>query len=234
METLNLKSIILSRQDFKENDSLVTFYTREKGKLSLVARGVKKSDSKLSGHIEPFNLANLMFIAGRQYNYIGSIKSTDNFSNIKSSLEKIETGAKIIKKIKKASKEGDNNPDIFDFYSQTFHFLDRENNFDLELFFNIFILKFCYFEGFSLELGFCVKCKKKILPGKNGVDISKGGMVCSSCLDRDNLTILNDTVKMLKLAINTDYRKILNIKINNSVKNNFINIISSFEKYYFE
>ena len=39
-------AIVLSRRDFREFDQIVSLYTKEKGKLEVLARGVKKITSK--------------------------------------------------------------------------------------------------------------------------------------------------------------------------------------------
>ena len=39
-------AIVLSRRDFREFDQMISVYTKEKGKLNLLARGVKKITSK--------------------------------------------------------------------------------------------------------------------------------------------------------------------------------------------
>ena len=54
-ETYNFEAIVLNRYAFRESDSRVILYSREKGKLELVARGTKKIKSKIS-YIELLNL----------------------------------------------------------------------------------------------------------------------------------------------------------------------------------
>lgn len=232
-ETTNLKSIVLSRQDFKENDSLVTFYSREKGKIFLVARGVKKINSKIAGHIEPISLVDLMLVKGRQYDYVGSIKSIDNFLNIKSDLDKLEIAFRILKIYKKLIKEGEADEYVFQLLCDSLYFLDRESDFDLNLFYNFFIIKFYYCLGFSLFLENCVICRKKIISNDYYLNISLGGLTCKKCSDkRDGLTISDNSVKMLRLALDKNYKELINIKINNEIKDNLDKLVSSFEKYY--
>ena len=39
-------AIVLMRRDFRENDQIITFYTKDNGKVEVLARGVKKIISK--------------------------------------------------------------------------------------------------------------------------------------------------------------------------------------------
>ena len=40
-------SIVLARRDFKENDQIISLFTEEKGKMEVLARGLKKLSVKI-------------------------------------------------------------------------------------------------------------------------------------------------------------------------------------------
>lgn len=232
-DTLNVKSIVLSRQDFRENDVLVFFFSKEKGVFSLVARGAKKKTSKLAGHIEPFNLVDLMVIKGRQYDYIGSVRNIDSFLNIKNDLDKIYLVFRFLKIIKKLVKEDGGDDNTFLLLSESLSFLNKKNKVNLDFFDNIFILKLFSSLGFGVELDSCVSCSNKIIPNNNFISINQGGLICQNCVQlKNNLTISNDCIKMLKLAKDIKISRISKIQISSRAEEEFAKIVSSFEKYY--
>ena len=47
MVILNTQGIVLKSVTYKENDLILTIYTRKLGKISAIARGAKKSKSSL-------------------------------------------------------------------------------------------------------------------------------------------------------------------------------------------
>ena len=57
--TYHCEALILKHVPFGEADLLVTFFTRERGKIRAVARGARRSNSKLVGHLEPLTQVNL-------------------------------------------------------------------------------------------------------------------------------------------------------------------------------
>lgn len=87
--TYTVEGIVLQRQVWREADSRLVIYTREQGKLELIARGLKKSGSKLSGHLEPLNRASLMIINGRSLSYVGAARTLDCFYHLKQDLDKL-------------------------------------------------------------------------------------------------------------------------------------------------
>jgi len=234
MEDLsNVKAIVLSRQDFRENDVLVYFFSREKGVFSLVARGAKKKTSKLVGHIEPLNLVDLMIIKGRHYDLIGSVRNIDVFFVIKKNYEKLDISFRILKDFKRLIREGEIENEIFQLLNDSLESLNQNINIDLDIFYNIFLLKLFKLIGFSIETNTCISCSRKIIPNNNYININLGGLVCSSCVNlKNNLTISNDCIKMLKLAKTIDIKDVSKVNIGLKLKKDFSTIVSSFKNYY--
>lgn len=74
MKTLTTHGIILRRIEYGEADRIITFFTREYGRIRVIAKGVRKSKSKLAGGIELFSVSELHFIKGK--GDIGTLVST--------------------------------------------------------------------------------------------------------------------------------------------------------------
>lgn len=58
-------AIILKKKEVGETDRLYTVYTKEAGKLKLVARGVRKQEAKLASQLETMNIVSLSVQRGR-------------------------------------------------------------------------------------------------------------------------------------------------------------------------
>jgi len=72
--SITTSGIILKRINFGEADRILTVITPDHGKLRLIAKGVRKSASKLAGGIELFSVSNISFIPGKKD--IGTLVST--------------------------------------------------------------------------------------------------------------------------------------------------------------
>jgi len=59
------EGIILKKTDVGEADALYTIYTEDEGKVQALAKGVKKEQAKLKGHLETFCLSRMSLIDGR-------------------------------------------------------------------------------------------------------------------------------------------------------------------------
>lgn len=106
MRQFRTKCIILNRTDFGEADRIITFLTPDHGKVRAIAKGVRKTKSKLAGGIELFSVSDISFIPGKRE--IGTVVSTrliDHYGRIVKDLDRTNTGYGFIKKLDKATED---------------------------------------------------------------------------------------------------------------------------------
>jgi len=232
-ETYNTKAIILNRLSFREYDSRAIVYSIDKGKLELVTRGTKKIQSKLAGHIEPLNLSDIMVVCGKQFNYIGSAVNEDCYLELKNDLDKVKISGKGIKLFNELIKPEQADKELFFLLKDFLGILNKKNRLqDYNLFLHFFILKLLSALGSKPELYNCLVCKKKITPGSNSFNLNKGGLVCRKCAKTNQyLTISNNCIKILRLAVREDLGKLIILKASNRLAKETIQIIDSFYKY---
>lgn len=216
METFQTKAIVLSRQDFRENDLRIVFYTEKKGKLDLVARGAKKQLAKMAGHLEPFCLANIMIAPGKQYNYVGSVVAIDSFLRLKNDFNKLEIAGKAIQKINTLIKFEQTDAQIFYLLEKFLVILDNLKNQNLAILLNAFYLKLISILGYKPKLCNCGNCEQKITPQGNFFSLSQSAIICSQCAKNLNYKksspISDNAIKLLRLSLNSRFEKILKIK----------------------
>ncbi len=232
-ETKKITGIVLKRQSFRENDSLVTLFSRELGKIDLVCRGAKKFGSKMAGHIEPLNFSSIMWIKGKQLDYVGSVQCLDAYKNIKEDLEKSLYAGVALKTFNKWVKPEMRDSSLFLLLVDYLETLN--NNFieNKELFFKFFKIKLISLLGYSPELYLCHTCNTKIKPKKYKFDICKGGVVCTHCDNTSrNKAISLDGIKALRIVLNYNFSKIVKFKTNQELGGEVGVIIDRFIAYH--
>ena len=65
-----VSAIVLKRRDQGEADRLLTVFTRDRGKLTLLAKGVRRQASRKAGHIEPFTQVDLLVAKGKSLDLV--------------------------------------------------------------------------------------------------------------------------------------------------------------------
>jgi DNA repair protein RecO len=118
------KGIILSRVDFEEADRIITFLTPDHGKVSAIAKGVRKSKSKLAGGIELFSISDLSLIKGRrEVDTLISTRLIKYYSNIVKDLRHTQVGYEIIKMLNRATEQAPE-AEYFSLLQKAFEALD--------------------------------------------------------------------------------------------------------------
>ena len=104
LKDLRTPALILRRTNYGEADRILNLIT-PKGKISAIAKGVRKEKSKLAGGIEMFSLSDLTIHLGKsELGTITSARMTTYYSNILNNLESIELASKILKQINSAAE----------------------------------------------------------------------------------------------------------------------------------
>src|SRR3990167_2736637 len=91
MPSYKTRGIIIKRSNFSEADRLVTIFSKDRGKIRAIAKGVRRPLSKLGGHIELFCLTNFVIAEGRNLDIISGAEIEKCFFDIRSGLDKTST-----------------------------------------------------------------------------------------------------------------------------------------------
>ncbi len=107
-------AIVLSRRDFRENDQVISVYTREQGKLELLARGIKKIISKNSAHVEPFSVIDIDLAQGKELNYLTKVQPIEYFGHIRRDFDKSMMAQYVVELIDRLIHVGEVDERLFD------------------------------------------------------------------------------------------------------------------------
>lgn len=118
MRQFRTQAIILNRTDYGEADRIISFLTPDHGKLRAIAKGVRKSKSKLAGGLELFSVSDISFIpAKREVGTVVSTRLIKHYGEIVRHLDRTDAGYGFIKKLDKATEDAAE--------AAYFHLLDR-------------------------------------------------------------------------------------------------------------
>lgn len=88
-------AIILGREDLNEFDSRVDLYTKNHGRLKAKAKSIRKSTSKLAGHLEPLMLSRVRLVDKNDILVVDSL-AMDRFDFLRSSPKSFQSGLQLL------------------------------------------------------------------------------------------------------------------------------------------
>lgn len=211
--------IILNKRDIGETDRIYNFYTLEQGKISAIARGVRKAQSKLAGHLENFYLVDLTVMKNRGMGNIASAIVENNFKNLRNNLDSLEKVFRVTKILNRLINDQEKDANVFflflDYLSSLDKISDNSDEIKKNLITQGFIFKFLDFLGYKIETSRCVKCKGKLSKNRNYFDYSQGGIICEKCATDANrvLPISNNSIKIIRIFFQNKISNLSKLKI---------------------
>ncbi len=113
MPVSTFEGIIIRRSNFGEADRILTVITPYKGKIKLIAKGVRRITSRRSGNVELLNRAKLHVFQGKGMSILTEAEALDTFPKIKNDLLLSSYGSHIIELIDKFLPEEQANPLVY-------------------------------------------------------------------------------------------------------------------------
>lgn len=226
------EAVVLKSMKYGETSKIVTFYTKEFGKLNGIVKGARKTKSKFGASLD--SMAYVLLVVYKKetggLNLISQCDLMKSFSNIPSDLDRLVEGLKVIEIIYQVSHYEEKNYPLFKLLIGTLSALDKaDKNFSSIGF--AFEIKLGELLGYSFNFSKCGKCgkdnfQKSEMTGTVHFDFSRGAVICFDCQNHfihpvkisfGNLSVLNrlETTAELSAASNIEINLPNKIEIGN-------------------
>jgi DNA repair protein RecO (recombination protein O) len=114
MQYLKDKAYIIKRVNSKDSDRFITLFTKDHGKLEVLAKGVRKISSKRASSLEPLNLIEFQAVKSGQYHVLTEVKLVSSQDHLKKELKYIKQVFLVCELINSIMPQGVAHADVFD------------------------------------------------------------------------------------------------------------------------
>lgn len=152
MEKIRTELIVLSEQKYGESSKIIRVFSKEKGKITILAKGALNAKSPLVSITQLFSHSNAYINKGRSFYYIESATILNSNFKIRKKYETLIISSYILELLDKTFLEGEVNKKIFDLTVKTLKIIQNINY--IMPIILAFELKYITFLGYrpSLEL----------------------------------------------------------------------------------
>lgn len=105
MRGYKTEGVILKRKNFGEADRILTVFTKDKGKISVVAKGVRRITSRRAGNVELLNRVVMYLYQAKGMPVLTEAESLENFHKLKEDLTLSTVAFHIIELVDKLTAE---------------------------------------------------------------------------------------------------------------------------------
>ncbi|MCC6499692.1 MAG: DNA repair protein RecO [Anaerolineales bacterium] len=178
--SVRVDAVVLRHSDYGEADRLLTLYTRQRGKMRVIAKGARKIASRKAGHIEPFTHVKLQLATGRDMFLLTQADTVDAYLPLRDDLLLTGHAAYALELLDRFTYEDETeNPTLFRLLTETLTRLASRA--DVWLVLRFYEMRLLDQLGFRPQLFECVNCGREIKPEDQFFSFSAGGVICPRC-----------------------------------------------------
>ncbi len=120
------EGIVLSRKNYGEADRILSVFSKDFGKLSLLAKGIRKIKSKKRGHLEIFSKIKFSAINGKGMDIMTEAQTIDDYSGVRINLNKISLAYYFCEVVNKITQEDGRASTVYSLLSTALVQLEKE------------------------------------------------------------------------------------------------------------
>ncbi|MFC7393314.1 DNA repair protein RecO [Scopulibacillus cellulosilyticus] len=224
------EGIIIKTINYGETNKIITLFTREHGKIGLMARGAKKTKSKLSAVSQLLMYGQFLYQKGKGLGVLHQGEPLLPFRELKTDLYKMAYAAYIVEMLDKLTDQNVKNPYLFELLLQILNYIDE--GIDPEVLLMIFEVKMLSAAGIEPELDRCIQCG--LQDGPFNFSISGGGLICQRCSKNDhyNIPMSQTSGKLLRLFKHFDLKRLGKVDLKKETKNELKQILTAYYDHY--
>jgi DNA repair protein RecO (recombination protein O) len=178
--SFRVEAVVLRHRDHGEADRILTLFSRQRGKLHAIAKGVRKLRSRKAGHLEPFTRVTLQLARGRDFLIVTQADTQNAYLPIKDDLFKTGQAAYVVELIDRfLYADESEHPEVFRLLVETLERIAVDTDPWLAL--RYYEVRLLDLLGFRPHLFECANCGEEIQAVDQFFSPLAGGVLCPKC-----------------------------------------------------
>lgn len=213
---LTIQALVLRVTDYNDRDALLTVLTRNYGKLTIKARGLRRKNSPLIAPCQLLAFGEFTVFEYRGMYTINEARSLELFQGLRRDLQKLSLGTYFAQVAELISQEDMPNPDLL---ALTLNCLYALAKLDLPepLVKAVFELRVACIAGYTPDLFGCHVCGNQT---PDRFDLSAGRLECTRCRSMDSdgirMPVTPGTVAAMQYISNCDPKRLFSFEVGES------------------
>jgi DNA repair protein RecO (recombination protein O) len=188
------EGVVLRTWKLGEADRIVVVFTRGRGKVRSVAKGVRKTKSRFGARLEPTSHVALQLYEGRELDIVTQAETLDRMGPLRDDLDRLTRAAAMLEAIDALTEDRHPDPGLYTMLVGALRTLAAH---DHPLVVPGFFLKLLAHEGFQPVVEGCAACGAE--EGLVAFDLDEGGLLCRP--HRKGLAVTPEAVALLQLVL---------------------------------
>jgi DNA repair protein RecO (recombination protein O) len=232
--SVRVEAVVIRHSNWGEADRLLVLFTRERGKIRAIAKGVRKMHSRKAGHLEPFTRVSLQLARGRDLWIVTQAETVEPYLQIREDLIRTAYASYAVELVERFTFEEGASLPLYQLLQETLKRISGDEDCFLAVrFFEIHTLDLV---GFRPELFRCVGCGAEIKPEDQFFDAGMGGVLCPDCGVKANTSqpVSVEGLKFMRHLQRSSYREAARAIIPDGVRREMESLLQRYITYLLE
>jgi DNA repair protein RecO (recombination protein O) len=178
--SFRVEAVVLRHADWGEADRILTLYSRERGKVRVVAKGARRIRSRKAGHLEPFTHVTLQLAKGRNLLIVTQADTLNAYLALSADLVRTGYASYVVELLDRFTYEDESeNQAIFRLLTESLSRIASET--DPWLAMRYYEVRLLELLGFRPHLFECANCGEQIQAVDQFFSAAAGGVLCPKC-----------------------------------------------------
>jgi DNA repair protein RecO (recombination protein O) len=211
--TYSTPAIVLRQRRLGDADKILTLYSANLGKIEAVVKGVRKTRSRMAGHVEPLTQASFQLARGKSLDIVTQVETIESFQALRDDLDRLSRALYACELLDKFTEQREEHFGLYRLLLDTLRRLSTRDDLDLPVrFYEMSLLDAM---GYRPELEECVTCRSRIAATTNYWSAAAGGVVCPNCRSDETAVrpISANAVKVLRLLLHGTFSDVARVTI---------------------
>ena len=204
MPTYRDEAIVLRTQKLGEADRIITLLTRQHGRMRAVARGVRKTTSRIGARLEPFSHVDVQLYEGRSLDSVNQVETiAAHGAVLAADYPRWTAGTAMLETAERLTPE-EREPSVQQFallVSGLRSLVASEH--DASLILDAYLLRSLAVAGWSPSFDDCARCGAE--GPHRSFSVASGGIVCQQCRPPGSASASAATVTLLGSLLSGDW-----------------------------
>jgi DNA repair protein RecO (recombination protein O) len=180
MPLVSTEAVILQTRKFSETSKIVSAFSQDKGRISVLIKGGRKGSRKFPGGMETLNRVELQYYykSGRELQNFKSADLIASYLELRKDLQRTYSALSLAETVQRCTFPEDANTNLFQVLIEALAALDQIETAPWTIRWNS-LLRLCRALGFGMNLQDCRTCGSK--GPMRGFDLESGSFICGKC-----------------------------------------------------
>ncbi len=231
-------ALVLGYQEHGESDKIITFYSRDYGRFTGIAKGANRSKRRFVNKLELFSFLHVVFKESANGNlaFVEQAELHNSFLNLRQHY-KLFIAASVIQEILLvATSEKERDQDIFALTLWSLHYLDFGHSPQTILL--LYLTRLFDLLGYRPDFSACLHCGATVNSCSTfSFNYSTGGLICNNCqqIDRTHYASLsNGTINLLNKALDQKLEHLHRLKLSSTLQKEISFLLQRYAKVLFQ